>query len=181
MSKSVEIWKPIKDYEGYYEVSNYGNVRSVGRYIDFGCTSYHYNKPRILSAISHGNGYLYVTLVKNKKRKNKYIHRLVAENFLENINNKPCVNHKDFDRANNDVNNLEWVTYSENIRWSAKNGNFNKPKNNHKTNKLYGKYIRFKSGKYEVSLPYKYIGRFNSLEDAISERNKYVKECNNKI
>lgn len=176
MSKSVEIWKPIKDYEGYYEVSNYGNVRSVGRYIDFGCTGYHYNKPRILSAISHGNGYLYITLVKDKKRSNKYIYRLVAENFIENKDNKPCVNHKDFDRSNNYVENLEWTTYSENINWSVKNGNYNIPKKNHKTNFVYGKYIRYKYGKYEVCFPGKYIGRFDSLENAIYERDKYVKE-----
>ena len=76
----------------------------------------------------------------------------------------------------NYVENLEWTTYSENVNWSVKNGNFNIPKNNCKTNLAYGKYIRYKCGKYEVYFPGKYIGRFDSLENAIYERDKYVKE-----
>ena len=106
-----EIWKPIKGYEGLYEVSNLGRVRSLvnnkGQY-----------REKILKH-NIRNGYPSVTLCKNKKLKSFTIHRLVAEAFLPNPDNLPCVNHKDENRLNNFVNNLEWCTYSYNINYGT--------------------------------------------------------------
>ena len=106
-----EIWKPIKGYEGLYEVSNLGRVKSLvnnkGQY-----------REKILKH-NIRNGYPSVTLCKNKKLKSFAIHRLVAEAFLPNPDNLPCVNHKDENRLNNFVDNLEWCTYSYNVNYGT--------------------------------------------------------------
>lgn len=96
-----EIWKDIKGYEGLYKVSNTGKV--------FSCKS---NK--ILS--TNGQGYLQVQLRKDNASKAKRIHRLVAEAFIPNPENKPQINHIDHNPQNNNVENLEWVTSYENYR-----------------------------------------------------------------
>lgn len=106
----MEIWKDILQYEGYYRVSNLGNVYSVKR-----------NK--LLKPTCGTNVYLSVNLYKNGYSKTFMIHRLVAICFLENINNKQQVNHKDHNRQNNNVSNLEWVSQSENVKHSYKNIN----------------------------------------------------------
>jgi hypothetical protein len=93
--------KDIKDYENLYAVSEDGQIFS-------------YRSNRFLKPCRDGNGYYYVSLTKNGQRKSKKIHRIVAETFLENPNNLPCVNHKDCDTNNNNVNNLEWCDYSYN-------------------------------------------------------------------
>lgn len=96
-----EIWKAIDGYEGLYEVSNHGNVRSIKRGI-------------ILKPATNTFGYQIVGLSKNGKRKEGKIHRLVAKAFIDNPNNKKQVNHIDGDKKNNNVSNLEWVTNQEN-------------------------------------------------------------------
>lgn len=100
----TEVWKDIDGYEGY-QVSNLGNVKSL----NYKCTG----KERILSP-GIKNGYLYVGLCKDGKRKDYYIHRLVAEAFIPNPFKLPCVNHKNEDKTDNRVENLEWCTYSYN-------------------------------------------------------------------
>ena len=101
-----EIWKPIKDFEGYYEVSNIGRVRSLN-YKRTG-------KGKILKNIEDYKGYLEVGLTKNGKRKQFRIHRLVAEAFIPNPENKPCIDHINTVKSDNRVENLRWVTYKEN-------------------------------------------------------------------
>lgn len=101
-----EIWKPIPDYESLYEVSNLGNVKSLNYN--------HTGKPKQLSKKKHSSGYMTVTLCKGSTHKNMSIHRLVANAFVENENNLPCVNHIDGDKSNNASFNLEWVSYSQN-------------------------------------------------------------------
>ena len=101
-----EIWKPIKDFEGYYEVSNIGRVRSLN-YKRTG-------KEKILKNIEDYKGYLEVGLTKNGKRKQFKIHRLVAEAFIPNPENKPCIDHINTVKSDNRVENLRWVTYKEN-------------------------------------------------------------------
>ena len=101
-----EIWKPIKDFEGYYEVSNIGRVRSLN-YKRTG-------KGKILKNIEDYKGYLEVGLTKNGKRKQFKIHRLVAEAFIPNPENKPCIDHINTVKSDNRVENLRWVTYKEN-------------------------------------------------------------------
>ena len=101
-----EIWKPIKDFEGYYEVSNIGRVRSLN-YKRTG-------KEKILTNIEDYKGYLEVVLTKNGKRKQFKVHRLVAEAFIPNPENKPCIDHINTIKSDNRVENLRWVTYKEN-------------------------------------------------------------------
>ena len=115
-----EIWKPIKGYEGLYEISDRGRVKRVRRKTKNGCTL----MDRILNPRKQKNGYLSLALTKNSKIKSVLIHRLVAEHFVPNPENKPEVNHKDFDRTNNNAENLEWCTHAENITFSREAGRY---------------------------------------------------------
>lgn len=96
-----EIWKDIEEYEGIYQVSNLGNVRN--------------NKSKIIKSRVTKSGYVIIDLNKEGKKKTKYIHRLVAEAFIPNPDNKPCVDHLDTNKQNNEVDNLRWVNHSENM------------------------------------------------------------------
>lgn len=107
-----EIWKDIKGYEGLYQISNLGNVKSMN-----------YNgtgKERILIPGKQPNGYLIVKLSKNGIIKNFLIHRLVGQTFIENPKNLPQVNHIDEDKTNNCVDNLEWCTAEYNNNYGAR-------------------------------------------------------------
>ena len=106
-----EFWKDVVGYEGQYQVSNIGNVRSVERKDSMGrkCGGF------TLRQIDNRYGYLYVMLYKNGIGKHKKIHRLVSEAFLPNPNNYSDVNHLDEIKANNNVENLEWCTRAHNI------------------------------------------------------------------
>lgn len=109
-----EIWKDVLGYEGYYQVSNRGGVRSLDRIItDKNGRSMKYSGGD-LSVQSNENGYCTVVLMKNRKGKNFKVHKLVAETFIPNTRSKAYVNHKDGNKANNTVSNLEWCTASEN-------------------------------------------------------------------
>lgn len=108
MSRYIEEWKPIKEFEGLYEVSNFGQVRN--------------NKGQILKPAikkGHATNYKVVSLFKDGKGHTKTIHRLVAEAFIPNPNNLPCVNHKDEDGTNNFPNNLEWCTKQYNTNYGT--------------------------------------------------------------
>lgn len=96
-----EIWRPIEGYEGLYEISSYGRVRSLIKNI-------------ILRLKKEPTGYLRCNLYLNKNMKTVSIHRLVAQAFIPNPNNLPQVNHKDDDKTNNNVTNLEWCTVKYN-------------------------------------------------------------------
>lgn len=111
----MEIWKDIKGYEGLYQVSNLGRVKSLDRIVkDNTKDRYQKLKGCILKSTSNGNDYQVVYLTKNSKRKNYYVHRLVAEYFIANPNNYKQVNHKDLNKHNNSVDNLEWITDIDN-------------------------------------------------------------------
>ena len=110
----IEIWRDIKDYEGLYQVSNFGRVRSLN-----------YNKTgeiKIMKLKKTRDGYLRVGLRKNGKQKWISIHRLVAEAFIPNPLNLPCVNHKiegEEGKKINTVENLEWCTYKYNTNYGT--------------------------------------------------------------
>ena len=112
----VEIWKDIKGYEGSYMVSNNGNVKSIDR-INY--CGYHY-KEHILKQVVDRNGYCRVYLTKRAKTKCKLVHILVAQSFIPNPNNLPEINHKDENKANNCVDNLEWCTHQYNSNYGTR-------------------------------------------------------------
>lgn len=105
-----EIWKPIKGYEGLYEVSNYGRIKSLHYYGG--------NRQVIMTPNKRHDGYLTVGLSKNKKVTTCTVHRIVASAFLPNTNCLEMVNHKDENKQNNCVDNLEWCTRSYNQIYS---------------------------------------------------------------
>ncbi len=107
MKNDKELWATIKGFEGLYEVSNYGNVRSLK-----------FGKIKYLKPADDGNGYYFVNLSKNGIVKNFKIHRLVANAFIDNPNNYPQINHIDEDKTNNKASNLEWCNSKHNIRYS---------------------------------------------------------------
>lgn len=109
-----EIFKSIQGYEGLYEVSNFGKVKSIGRYDFRG----HFRKEKILKPSKKKDGYYAVILYKDGKTKMFRIHRLVAKAFIHNPNNYPQVNHKDKIRTNNNVDNLEWCDNKYNTTFS---------------------------------------------------------------
>lgn len=102
-----EEWRPVVGYEDRYEVSNQGRVRNL--------------KGLIMKPSVHRDGYLWIGLVSKTMPYNVSVHRMVAKAFIPNPENKPTVNHKDGCKTNNRVDNLEWATYSENVRHAYEN------------------------------------------------------------
>lgn len=116
----TEIWKPIIGYEGLYEISNLGRVKSLPKYHKTRFSGY-IKKCKILKPRIDSYGYLMVALCKDKKQKNFLIHRLVAKHFIANPNNYDSINHKDECKTNNNVNNLEWCTRYYNNNYGTRN------------------------------------------------------------
>lgn len=118
-----EIWKPVSGYEGFYEVSNLGRIKSLRRDVaipnsKLGTVGYRTYPERIKPCVENRRGYYQVTLSKETKHRTLSVHRLVALAFIPNPDNKPYVNHIDGNKKNNCVSNLEWCTASEN-NWHA--------------------------------------------------------------
>ena len=120
----MEIWKDVKGFEEYYQVSETGKIRRKkgktiykdGRVADFSQT--------ILKQSENKKGYFKVYLSKNSKKYIKTVHRIVAETFIPNPKNKKTVNHIDCNKKNNKIENLEWLTNKENMRHAFDNGIF---------------------------------------------------------
>lgn len=107
---NIEEWKDIKGYEGIYQVSNFGNIKSL------------YGKEHLIKPFPRPNGYLGIMLYKNGKTHPRSIHRIVAETFISNPEDKEQVNHINGIKTDNTTNNLEWCTRKENMAHSWKNG-----------------------------------------------------------
>lgn len=123
-----EIWKDVVGYEGLYQVSNMGNVRSLDRIDKVG----RLRVGRLLKPATYNNGYKRVMFSYDTKEKSFLVHRLVAEAFIDNPNNYPIINHKDENPSNNRVENLEWCTvkYNNNygtVKERIKKANINHP------------------------------------------------------
>lgn len=118
-----EIWADIKKFEGYYQVSSFGRIKSMSRIVKGIHASGHPIKEKILKTSKDNKGYPTVGLLKDGKRYAVKVHRLVALAFIPNNLNKREVNHKNSIRHDNNVENLEWCTRSENILHAYKHGN----------------------------------------------------------
>ena len=112
----IEEWRPVVGYEGLYEVSNTGRVRSVDKYDSMN----RFLRGRILRLFTDGLGYLRAQLYSNSKRKSFLVHRLVAQAFIPNPDNLPQVNHRDENPGNNNVDNLEWCDRSYNNNYGTR-------------------------------------------------------------
>lgn len=157
----VEHWRPVKGFEGLYEVSNSGNVRSLAHTVEYKTGGSRTYKERVLSVCKNNTGYSVVRLTKNKKSYMFSVHRLVAEAFLPNPDGLPVVNHKDESRDNNFVfvdsygtvdaekSNLEWCTYKYNQNYGT--CGVRKSKNHHYSTQKVLCYTV--AGKYVCTLP----------------------------
>lgn len=120
INNKKEIWKSRPDIVGV-EVSTFGRVRTLDRVVSNGKGTRHV-KGHVFKQFDNGSGYLYVSVPIDGKWTKKYVHRLVAQTFIHNQDNLPQVNHKDCDRTNNSVDNLEWCTRSYNRQYQEKYG-----------------------------------------------------------
>lgn len=180
----MEEWRPVKGYENLYEVSNFGQVRSVDREVVQSCTQW--GKPMTrkikgttLVQIDNKNGYLKVALLSQGKRKSCFVHRLVAEAFVDNHYNKPCINHIDYDRHNNKASNLEWCTHRENTLYSV--DRMRHPKKTILTN-TGERYISWVKGKrrFRLTIQRRQYGIFKTLSEAVARREEVLNgEINN--
>jgi hypothetical protein len=139
----VEIWKDVVGYESIYEISNFGNVKS-----------FKYGKEKIRKLRNDKDGYLLINLCKDKKVKTFKIHRLVAQAFIPNPDNKPQINHIDGNKSNNKVDNLEWVTNKENSKHAVEKLLRNTKGENHHNVKLRNYQVlnirkKYATGKYK--------------------------------
>lgn len=128
----MEEWKPVVGFDGLYQVSNLGRVKSLN-----------YNKTgeeRLMTPSVYSNGYLRVKLAKNKVRKLYLVHRLVAMAFIPNPYNLPCINHKDENPSNNCVENLEWCTQQYNLTYGTRIEKVTKKTRNDKRSKQIAQY-----------------------------------------
>lgn len=162
-----EKWKDIKGYEGLYQVSNFGSIKSLKR------KRYNYklqktievNTERFLKPFADKKGYLRVKLQNNTNKKTVSIHRLVAQAFLDNPNHYPQINHIDGVKTNNLVNNLEWCTCSYNVKEAFNIGLSKKGKNHYRSKPI-----------IQYDLDNNFIRQWDSIIDAINELklNKYA-------
>ena len=120
-----EIWKDIEGFEGLYQISNLGRIKSLSKFINNNPKSKKigfYSKEKIIKFSKSKNNYLIAPLSKKGKAYYFYVHRLVAKTFINNLNNFKQVDHIDGNKQNNCINNLEWVTPKENINRAWKKG-----------------------------------------------------------
>lgn len=166
----LEIWKDIAGYEGLYQVSNLGRVRSISF-----TNNQVRNLPRlhIMRPFDNGYGYLVLSLVKEGQRKNHYIHRLVASAFLPNDDGLPVVNHRNHDTHDNRAENLEWCTQKKNVHHSRHL--MTHPKAGARVPATGEKYIRCRNGRYELNIDKLGVHKtFGTLQAAVRYRDEVM-------
>ncbi len=131
-----EEWREIEGYEGIYEVSDKGRVKSLHRVIMRSNGVQATLRERIRKLVPDKKGYLYVMLHDGGKPKLVQVHRLVALAFVDGEFDNACVNHKDFDPSNNCASNLEWTTHKENVAHSVDAGRYRNPDGTHRLSRL---------------------------------------------
>ena len=165
----IEVWKPVVGYEGLYEVSSLGRVMS--------CNLYAHKEPKIMKLSDNGTGYCVVGLSKNGKVKQFLVHRLVAEAFLEKIDGLDLINHKDENKKNNRIENLEWCDKSYNSTYSI---------NRHpERKKMYGTFFKgsgYRGKPFKHTLKVRQYTKDNRLiaefEDVVDANKKTgIKNC----
>lgn len=124
-----EIWKDVSGYEGLYQVSNLGRIKSLDRIVPWKNGKPHHLHGKIISQRDNGNGYVQATLWKQNRQFITYVHRLVALAFLPNQNGLPEVNHKDENPLNNQSDNLEWCEHKYNIKYGTRTAKVTKKRN----------------------------------------------------
>jgi hypothetical protein len=167
-----EVWKDIQGYDGYYQISSLGRVKSLSRLV---CRGYVFRmcKDKIRKITVKKDGYAEISLCIKNKHTNFRVHRLVALAFINNIKNKLEVNHIDSNRLNNDVTNLEWTSKREN----QCHGSINKKKSSVYVGVCYGK----RGNKYywessiQINNKRIYLGIYKTEEEAYQRRCEYEK------
>lgn len=160
-----EIWKDVKGYENLYQISNTGKIKSLERYKN-NHSKKQLVKEKIRKQIVSKTGYYTCMLNKNGKNKLFKVHRLIAEAFIPNPNNYPIINHKDGNKLNNDISNLEWCNYSHNGKEAYRLGLI---KNNTYGIKKYNNSLKIKVNQYDLNG--KFIKQWESISDIQKELN----------
>lgn len=166
-----EVWKPIPGYEGFYEASNLGRIRSLDRVIIRKNGQRQTCAGRILSPCIV-SGYPFVQLHGEDRRKGMHVHKLIALAFHGSPEDTSYeVNHKDLNHRNNTPGNLEWVSREDNLRHAHENGaaDFRKAMYSNNTTGVKGVSV-YRGGLYEVRFNRKYLGRYPTLEEATKRR-----------
>ena len=128
-----EVWKDIQGYEGYFQVSNLSNVRSLDR-ITIGRYGMQKRKGKLMTQHIDQDGYMKVGITKEKVRKHYFVHRLISIAFINNSGNKAQINHKDGNKQNNSLSNLEWCSITENNNHALNSGLRKMPNGNNHSN-----------------------------------------------
>lgn len=155
-----EIWKDIEGYEGFYQASNFGRIRSL------------YGRVSIMKFKTDKDGYYHVGLTLNRKQRTFRVHRLIASAFVKNVQNLPEVNHKDLNKKNNQKSNLEWT-----------DGRGNK-KHYHKDQKNNTGILKIRNGfsaQFTVNKKQYYVGFFDTYEEAELKYNEAFEHKDNPI
>ena len=164
-----EVWKDVKDFEGYYEISNLGRLRRKTRHITDKNGVVKLWQGKILKYTKNPDGYPIFIMSKNAKTKYKSGHRMVAEAFIENPNDYPVVNHKDENPANNHVGNLEWCTIEYNNAYGTRTERMKNSKGFKERHRKNRKPV------FKVSLGGEILKEFKSLKEAYQSDSEYTK------